>query len=360
MKLHCSSGLWLFGLLALLSVLACNRNQEAPLQAKADPVVEVRVVYPSKGSITRSITLPGEIRAFQAATLYAKVPGFLKSIAVDKGDSVKAGALLAEIEVPELLADRTKYRAEVELAEIDYRRLAEAQTKAPDLVVPLSVDTAKGKLAVAKANLERAEVLLQFGKIIAPFSGVVTKRLVDPGAFIPAATGGGAPQSAALLTLMDFNTVRVQVAIPENEAPLLAKDEPAKLSVEGLVGRSFEGKITRFSYALDETTKTMLGEIELPNPKLELRPGMYATVKIGIERKENALLLPAEAVIKEKANSFVFTVAEKKARKMPVKVGFNDGVNVEILGEAKPDQPIILSDGRTLTDGQAVNVKEAE
>src|SRR5205823_1609975 len=157
---------------------------------------------------------------YQAATVYAKVTGYLKAITVDKGDGVKEGALLAEIEVPELLADRAKYKAEVEVSGLDYKRLAEAQKKAPDLVIPLSVDTARGKLEVAKAGLERAETLLQFTKIAAPFSGVITRRMVDPGAFIPAATAGSTPQNAALLTLMDFNTIRLQVAVPEAESSL--------------------------------------------------------------------------------------------------------------------------------------------
>ncbi len=129
---------------------------------------------------------------------------------------------------------------------------------------------------------------------------------------------------------MDFNTVRVQVAVPELEASLVAKDQPVKVSVDGLPGRNFEGKVTRFSYALDEASKTMLAEVELPNPKLELRPGMYAIVKIGIERKEDALLAPVEAVVTERAGASVFTVVENKARKTPIKTGFNDGANVEI------------------------------
>src|SRR5262249_21398379 len=151
---------------------------------------------------------------------------------------------------------------------------------------------ARGKLDVAKANLDRIETLLGFARITAPFSGIVTKRMLDPGAFIPAATTGSTPQNAAIMTIADFNTVRVQVAVPESESSRVATGQPVKFSVEGLSGRTFDGTITRFSYALDEASKTMLAEIEVPNPNLTLRPGMYATVRIGIERKEDALLLP--------------------------------------------------------------------
>src|SRR5262249_47811136 len=112
--------------------------------------------------------------------------------------------------------------------------------------------------------------------------------------------------------------------------------------------------------ALDEATKTMLAEIELPNPKLQLRPGMYATVKIGIERKEDTLLLPAEAILVEKANASVSTVADGKAKKRAVKLGFNDGAKVEIVTGVQPNEPVIVLGKRTLADGQAVTVTETK
>jgi membrane fusion protein (multidrug efflux system) len=335
----------------------CNRSGVASAPAKTEPPLEVKTVRPFSGAITRNITLPGTVLAYQQVTLYAKVAGYLKSITVDKGDRVKEGDLIADIEVPEMLADRAKYKTEVEVADLDYKRLSESQRKAPDLVVPQSVDNAKGRLDVAKANLDRTDTLLGFAKITAPFSGIVTRRMVDPGAFIPAATSGSAAQNAAIITLVDFSRVRVQVAVPELEASLVAKGQPVGVTVDGLPGRSFDGNVTRFSYALDEATKTMLAEIELPNPKLELRPGMYAVVKIGIERKADALLVPVEALVTERAGASVFTVVDAKAKKIPVKTGLNDGVNVEIVSGVKPDQPVILVGKRTLGDGQAVQVQ---
>src|SRR5437016_160853 len=337
----------------------CKPSTAEPTK-EATPPVAVQVVQPRRGPITRNITLPGNVLAYQQATLYAKVAGYLKTITVDKGDRVKEGDLIADIEVPEMLADLARYKAEVAVAELDYKRLSESQKKLPDLVVPQTVDNAKGKLDVAKASLERTETLLGFAKIAAPFSGVITKRLVDPGAFIPAATSGSAAQNAAIVTLTDFNRVRVQVAVPELETSLIAKDQPVKLTVDGLPGRNFDGKITRFSYTLDEATKTMLAEIELPNPKLELRPGMYASVKIGIERKADALLVPVEAVVVERAGAFVFTVTDSKAKKTRVQTGFNDGSNAEIVSGVKPDQPVILVGKRLLSDGQTVKVSEGK
>jgi len=339
----------------------CDRaSSSVPLTTPAR-AVSVQVVTPQKGEISRSITLPTyRLLPYQEATLYAKVPGYLKTITVDKGDRVKEGQLLAEIEVPELLADRIKYEAEAELAATDYQRVTDAQKTAPDLVTPQSVDAARGKHLVAKANLERLETLLRYATISAPFSGTVTRRSVDPGAFIPAATASSAAQSAAVLTLMDFSRVRVQVAVPEPEVPLIKNGLPVQVTLGELPGRAFPGKVTRYSHALDEATKTMLTEIEIPNPEAELLPGMYASVKIAVQRKGEALLLPAESLVLEKNKASVFLVADSKARKVPVKTGFNDGISVEILEGLNPADRVVLLGKQALTDGQAVRVVEAK
>jgi len=345
------------GVALVLALAGCEQQSSLPPK-KTEPPVAVKLVASKHGDITRSISLPANIAANQQATLFAKVTGYLKIIAVDKGDEVKAGDLLAEIEAPELLADLAKYKAELEIAELDYKRAADAQKKAPDLVVLQSVDTAKSKAAMAKANLDRAETLIGFCKITAPFSGFVTRRFVDTGAFVPAATSGSAAQTAALVTLADFKTVRVQVAVPEPEVPLIAKNLPVKVNVEELPGRNYQGTVTRFAQALDEGSKTMLAEIDLENANGELRPGMYATAKVGVEKHSNALLLPVGAVLVEKAGASVFMIAESKTKKMPVKTGFNDGAFVEILDGVQPNDSVILIGKMTLNNGQPVTVAE--
>jgi len=343
-----------------LSFAGCKPKTSNEAPKKSEPPISVKLIQPKKGNIIRSVSLPANITANQQATLYSKAAGYLKTITVDKGDEVKRGQLLAEIEVPELIADRVKYKAEAAVAAIEYQRLDDSLKKAPDLVVPQSVDAARGRLEVARANLERIDTLLGFAKITAPFSGVVTKRMVDPGAFIPVATGGSAAQNAAVVTLMDFDRVRVQVAVPENEVPLIQKGLPAKVLVDELPGRNFEGSVTRFSPALDEASKTMLVEIDLENPKRELRPGMFATVKLGVEKHSDAWLVPVEAVVIEKAGASIFIVADGKAKKIPVKTGFNDGASVEILDGLAPNQAVILAGRLTLNNGQPVAVAEAK
>jgi RND family efflux transporter MFP subunit len=339
----------------------CGCGPAATEGPPTPPPATVQTVFPRRGEIARSITLPTfRVLALQEATLYAKVSGYLRTLRVDKGDAVKEGQLLAEIEVPELLAEEAEFTAESEVARTNYQRMAEAREKAPDLVVPQTVDDLRGRWEVARAKLQRTQTLLGYSRLVAPFSGLVTARFVDPGAFIPAATAGSTPQSAAVLTLMDYSRVRVQAFVPEPEVPFIRNGLPAKVSVEELPGRVFAGSVTRFAHALDPATKTMLTEIELPNPGGELRPGAYASVRLEVERRQDALLVPAPALLVEKAGTSLFTIVGAKARKIPVQVGFNDGANVEIVSGLRADQAVILVGKQALADGQPVNPAEAK
>jgi membrane fusion protein, multidrug efflux system len=342
--------------------------------ADAPKAVDVKTTRPSRGEIIRFVTLPGTIKANQQATLYAKVAGYLKSLSVDKGDRVQTGQSLGEIEAPELLADVARFRAElvraeseVKVAELESGRLGKAQKQAPDLILPQALDTSEGRLAMAKAgvgmaraNLDRTDTLLGYAKITAPFAGIVTARFVDPGAFIPSATSGSAAQTAAIVTIADFNTVRAQVALPETEAALAQVGQPVKLAVEGLPEKSFAGSISRMSYALDDASRTMLVEADLPNADLTLRPGMYASVKVGVEKHTDAMLIPVEALVMEKVNAFAFIVDGGKAKKTAIKIGFNDGVKVEVMSGLKGDEAVILVGKMALADGAPVNATEAK
>lgn len=157
--------------------------------------------------------------------------------------------------------------------------------------------------------------MLSYAKIVAPFSGIVTKRWVDPGAFIPAATSSSAARDAAVLTIMDSSAVRVQVAVPGSEAPFIKDGLPTQVTVNALPGRVFNGTVTRYAHALDEATKTLLTEVDIRNPDGALLPGMFANVKLVVQRKSNALLVPAQALVIEKNQTSVFTVADDKAKK---------------------------------------------
>lgn len=325
---------------------------DSTAQTAAVMPTEVHTTKLTNAPITRFITLPAQVLAERQATLYSKASGYLQEISVDKGDNVKAGAVLARIEMPELQAARAKQEAELRTAEAEYKRMEESLQKAPDLVVPQMVDQARGRLDVARASLQQSETMLGYATITAPFSGVITQRLVDPGALIQSGT--------SMVTLMDFSKVRLQVAVPELEASRVAIGQPVTAATENLPGMQFEGKVARFAYALDTASRTMLAEVTLDNPQLALRPGMLVTAKLGIEHKENATVMPVEALVMEKANAFAYVAESDKAAKRPIKVGFNDGKNVEVLEGVSPDDTIILTGKLSLSNGSPIRMAAAQ
>jgi RND family efflux transporter MFP subunit len=333
----------------------------APLlaQTRAAPP-EVAVTSPRRGEILRFITLPGTLRANQQVTLHAKVAGYLKTINVDKGDTVKAGQVLAEIEIPELVAERARHQAELRVAKLEVDRIKAAREKAPDLITPQASDAAESRVAIAQAALEQNETMLRYGKIAAPFAGVVTMRYVDTGAFVPAATATAGSTAAAIVTISDYSVIRAQVPVPEVEAARIQIGQPVVLTTDALPGKIFRAKVTRTTGALDEASRSLLVEADYQNTDGVLRPGMYAIIKIGVERHDNALLVPAAALIREKAAGFLFTFADGKATRVPVKYGFNDGTNVEILEGINEGARVIIPGKAPLVSGQAVRTVEAK
>ncbi len=314
--------------------------------------IELAAVQPTTGAIHRWVALPATLAPFQQVQLCARVAGYVKTVSVDRGDTVTPGQLLAQIEVPEIEADLVKLKAEQEAAEIELRRLKEAQVKSRDLVLPQTVDNAVARFQAAKASVDRCLTLLEFAQIKAPFAGTITHRLVDPGAHVSA---GG----SALFHLSDATRIRCQIPVTELETPLAVVGKPVKIALDAFPGRVFEAALSRVSRTLDSTTRTMLVEADLENPAGEILAGMSGSARIGVDRHEAAVLIPSAAVVMEKTNAFVFRHADGKAVKTPVKIGFNDGVQCEVP-ELKPGDRLLLPGPSPLADGQPVTLKPAD
>lgn len=320
--------------------------------AASGVAADFAVTHAQKGDITRSIQLLGEVKPYQQVTLHAKVSGYVSRVGVELGDRVEAGRTLIEIEVPELIAEQARTSAELDIAELERKRVAEAAAKAPDLVMRQTVDNAESRVAVARAQHQRVRTLLGFANITAPFAGTVTRRDADKGTFVSA---GGA--GAGLLTLTDSSRVRVQAAVPEYEAPLVAVGQPFGVGTESAGRtRTYAATVTRFSNALDSASKTMLVEAELANPTGELKPGMFANIRLGIETHKGSLLLPAAAVVVEKTGTAVFLHQNGKAVRKVIRTGFNDGTNWEVLEGLAPGDDVLVVGTATLTDGQPVTL----
>jgi len=311
--------------------------------------LDLPATKPTTGTIHRWIALPATLAPWQQAVLYAKVTGYIATISVDKGDTVKAGQVIAKLEVPELQADLAKSKAEVAAASLESKRMHEARAKSPDLVLPQSVEDAEARLAISKAGMERVNTMLAFAEIKAPFDGIITARHVDVGALVNAHT-------SKVVEIVDASTLRLQIPVTEMETALVAVGKPVKAQIDASGLAPVEASISRIAYALDPATRTMLAEADLKNTDLKLRPGMYAMAKIAVEKHDQATLIPVAGLVMEKTNAFVFKHADGKAIKTAVKPSFNDGTNVEIP-ELKSDDVILLPGTTLLTDKQPVNIK---
>lgn len=355
---HCLLAL---GLLAgTLTICGCGEEVSATAKTVEAPI-NVKAVHSHRGEVYRFINLPGEVRPLYEVTLFAKVDGYLDKLTVDKGDSVKAGDLIADIDVPELHANLAKYKAELELAQAEFKQMSDAAANnaaADSEAAKNRLAVASGKLSTAKGNVQYTESMLKYAKVTAPFDGTITKRYVDPGAYIPVPNAASTPEAAAIVNLTDFKVLRMQVAVPETEATHIKIGQPIRWTADDFPGQSFDGKVTRAYWALDKATKTMLTETQMANPGMKLQPGMLVNARIAIDKKDNAMLLPSAALVKEKTNSFIYIVDDGKIKKMPVEVGFNDGTNVEIVAGVKATDLAIVPGQQTLRDGQLAKVTE--
>ncbi|MFQ5962731.1 MAG: efflux RND transporter periplasmic adaptor subunit [Candidatus Scalinduaceae bacterium] len=359
-----------------------NMNQG---KVKTTETPHVSVQNPLRKTIHRTILLPGDIFPWEQATLFSKIAGYLEEIRFDKGDWVKEGDIIARIAVPELenelekeqaelaqcKADIARADAEVRLREIIYKRLSEVRATSKDMVSEEQVDEASGKLEVAKAelvlsksrsnvaraNIERTKTFLDYTIIKAPFTGVITNRWVDPGALIQVATTSQ-KDVAPIVHLMEINTVRVQVHIPEPDTPYIDIGKNVKLTVDELPGKVFESGISRFSWALERGTRTMLVEIDFPNDGYFLRPGMFAKVIINLEAHKDVLTVPAESLITEKDKAYVYVVNDSTVRKVSLKTGIDDGIIVEILDGLDENDKVIVAGKHLVSEGEAVITTE--
>ena len=327
-------------------------GEAANVQAGERPV---QVMKPERRDVAHTLTLPANISPWYQATLYAKVPGYLKWIGFDKGDMVKKGQLLAVIEAPEIEDQYKQAESDYEIKRITHERLFGVWHDNPDVIAKQDVDVAHAAAEAAKHLRDSRRTLLEYTKVNAPFSGVITARFADPGALIQAATSS-ASQSAPLFTIMDMDTVRVYVNVPQEEAMLAKPGVPVTLTVHELADRELKGSITRTTEALDPATRTMLVEIDMPNKDHQLQPGIFVNVTLYLEQHRNALTIPPAAIAPGKGGNdkSVFIIENGRARSVPIKTGIDDGVVVEVVNGLTEDQDIVVVGKGGLTDGQEV------
>ncbi|MGB7846107.1 MAG: efflux RND transporter periplasmic adaptor subunit [Candidatus Acidiferrum sp.] len=376
---------------------SCSSNAaKGGLDYPIEPTVAAAKVH--RTDLTRAVTVTAEFRPYQEIDVHAKVAGYVKRIYVDVGDRIKQGQLIAVLEIPELQnevqtaeasvsksqeeirraqaeLERTQFALEV--AHLAYSRLADVSKTRPGLVAQQEIDdtlgrdrvaqaqvataeaalsSAKQQLRVAEADRERIRTLFAYAQIKAPFSGVVTKRYADTGSMIQ--TGiSSQTQSMPLVTLAQENLLRLVIPVPESAVSKMRLGSPVEVSVSTL-GKKFQGKVSRFADQVDTATRTMHTEVDVPNPKGELVPGMYATASLVLNDERNALAVPVQALTRAEDSVSVFLIDKQgKLEERPVQIGIEASDQVEILSGLNEGDLVVVGNRSQLQPGMTVQPK---
>jgi len=326
----------------------------------------VRVATPKAGAAEQTVVLPGTLQGYVQAPISARASGYLKRWLVDIGSRVKQGQLLAEIETPEIdqqlsqaMAARQQAASSLELAHSTLERWAALRKR--DAVSQQELDErrsadaqARANLAAADANVERLRQLESFKRVLAPFSGVITKRNVDVGDLIDA--GGGAGR--ALFVLSQTDPLRVYVNVPQSYANLVKPGQPVAVTQTELRGESFKGEIVRTAASIDAATRTMQVEIRLPNSDGRLLPGAFVQVALALDAS-GALTVPTNVLLFRPEGPRVAVVGDDgRARLRAVKIGRNFGEAIEVLDGLAPNDKMVLNPPDSLNDGDAVVITQ--
>jgi RND family efflux transporter MFP subunit len=344
--------------------------------------------------MSNTLSVAGEFHPYQEVELHAKVSGYLRQISVDIGDRVRAGQVLATLEIPELNAELVGAQAgvrhtrqEILRAQDEVKRsiashdaihsaairLQQASDARPGLIAQQELDdalakdrsaeaqveaansdlaAAQEKLAVSQASSTQVSAMNDYSRIVAPFDGVVTWRYADTGALIQAGTSNS--NSMPVVKLAAVNTLRLRIPVPESLVANIHIGDLAKVRVQA-TGAQFDGAISRFTDSLDRSTRTMQVEIDVPNTVRRLAPGMYADVTLQLETKQNTLSIPVMALRRDNDKSSVLALdPENHVHVRDVRTGVEDANRVEIKSGLREGDRVIVGNLGAYHDGELV------
>jgi RND family efflux transporter MFP subunit len=349
------------------------RHPFAKAPAPAAQMRTVAVATVQREDLYNEVTIPAEFRPYVEADLNAKVSGYLNVINVDFGDKVKAGEVLGVLEVPELkdelnasIAAEQRAGADYTNTHLIYSRLLDVNRQHPNLVAQQDIDTAEAKDSIAlaavtsaKADVERYQTLFGYTQIIAPFDGVVTARYADPGALIQIGTSSDTA-ARPLVRVSDNYLLRLDFPVSVKYVQDVRTAASVTVRVDSLGGKTFNGKITRFTDKVNDATRTMITEIEVANTNLEIVPGMYAEVVLKVERRPNVLTIPTEAVASQKESKVDVINANNEIEEREVTLGLETPNRYEVISGLKEGEKVMIGNHSQVHAGEKVEPKPWE
>jgi RND family efflux transporter MFP subunit len=382
-------------IVALCAVIRMSMGKASASQSSDPSAQPVAVASVERRPIANTITLSGEFRPFQEVDVHAKVAGYIRKIYVDVGDRVKTGQALAILEVPELSAqlqgadaavrrardavrrsksDLARAQSLHEATHLDYTRLDQAAKARPGLIAQQELDDVLAKdkeseaqisadeaalseagneLDVAIANQKQLNALSDYTRIVAPFNGVITHRFVDTGALVQAGTNSNT-QALPVVSVAETDLFRLTLPVPESAVPMIHLGTNVTVHVQAL-NRNFEGRVSRFADDVNQETRTMHTEVDVPNTDNTLVSGMYAEVSLTLAKKDGVLTVPIQAITRNGSQATVLVVnLDSRLEQREVSLGMEGTNRLEILSGLGEGDRVVIGSRSQFRPGERV------
>ena len=358
----------------LITTSSCHsseKKQEAVVEQKQEKTPAATEVVPAKkGKLSSSIQVPGELIPYQEVEIYAKENSFVKKVLVDVGSEVSQGQLLVSMEAPEINSRISEAQSNLKSlqaiyisSKATYDRLLET-SKTPGTISPNDLEQAQARVNSEKARLEGAQASIRavsatrnYLDIRAPFSGVITQRNINPGAYVgPSGKGSEMP----MFVLQQQQRLRLVISVPELYTGLLRTGDAITFNVKAMPSRKFTAQVKRMAGSLDQRLRSERIEMDVVNNDKILLPGMYAEVNIPLPAKDSTFIVPKTAVVSTSEKEFVIRVADQKAEWVDIKKGREADGKIEVYGKLHEGDPIIKTATDEIRNGSDVGpVKQA-
>jgi RND family efflux transporter MFP subunit len=362
-----------FVIFAILGIYAVSQrmseHKALAQQTEQTSVPYVSVIHGTPIDADSEMVLPGSLKPDVESPIYARTNGYLKKWYKDIGSHVEKGEILAEIDTPEIDQQLAQSRAELVTAQANLNLSKLTATRYQDLIKTDSVsrqdlDNANGDFAAkqamvqsADANVKRLEELESFKRVYAPFTGIITQRNVDPGTLINAGNGGTATKE--MFDLAQIDPMRVFVAVPQSYSPSIHSGLKACLTLTELGQKNFCGQVVRTANSIDPGTRTLLTEVDVPNPSGTLLPGAYAEVHFDVKVTAQRLSLPINAILFRPDGSMVAVVGQdNRIQLKKITIGRDFGNSLEILQGVEPADRVVINPPDALEQGEQVNIAQ--
>ncbi|PRY85954.1 RND family efflux transporter MFP subunit [Mongoliibacter ruber] len=361
--------------LLLLVLFSCNSSENSRESVKEEKVYEAFTLQES--DLQGSISLPGELKAFESVDIFPKITGYVQSIKVDRGSKVKKGEVIVQIEAPEIMAELSAAKAKVLQAEgfaqsaesklstmkDQYNRIQKtSQTpgtvSASDLLrmenqlkeEESNAASAKSALEAARYQLQAAQQMANYLTIRAPFDGVVTERNVHTGTLVSAQTG-----DKPMFRLEMNDVLRLEIPVPESYSGLDFGSDSLSFTLNSQSGKNYKAMVSRQSGSLQNASRTEIMEADVPNKDGNLKAGSFAQAKVGY-KKEGSLMIPNTALVTSMEDRFVVKVVNEEAHRVSVRKGISQNGQTEIFGDLQPGDIILKNPSETIQSGDRVKV----